>query len=168
MNCELACVGQVADGKYLLRCAACERELLVVNPTKRRKATCGNGARESKDGPGTELAGIIKELRQKQSAGCGCAAMRREMNKLGVDGCRQERDRLAGKLRTKLAKLGFSEKVRAALATAMTGIARKINWLDPCPGLIDLAIERATVRSSARRQWRCSDKPLGTPSDRPV
>jgi hypothetical protein len=149
VNCDLAYIRQTADGKHLLRCTRCPREQLVADPTKRRRAACGKVAKSPKDGPGTELAGVAKELKLKEKPGCGCEEMRREMNRLGVAGCRRDRKRLASKLRAKAGSFGLSEKARAALAAATSGIALTINWLDPYPGLIALAIDRAEARTAA-------------------
>lgn len=148
MNCELRYIRQTADGKHLLRCANCPREILA-SKLRQYQATCGIASDAPKDGPGTELAGIIKQLKQKPKSGCGCGPLRREMNTLGIDGCKQERERLAGKLQENAAKYGLADKARAALAAAASGLALQINWLDPCPGLIDEAIRRAEVSSSA-------------------
>lgn len=147
MKCDLQYIRQTADGKHLLRCNVCAREVLARDPNKRRRASCGTAFVVPKDGCGTELAGIIKALRQRTKAGCGCGALRREMNELGIQGCRRERERLAGELRKKAAKVGLTSKAIAAWAVVTSGLAIEIDWLDPCGSMIDLAIRRAEANA---------------------
>ena len=55
------------------------------------------------------------------------------------------RDELAARLRTKAAEYGWGDWATAAVRAAALGLAARLNWADPFPALIDLAIERATA-----------------------
>lgn len=142
MNCITEPIGQRADGRTIHRCKVCKREQAFRNADPSRvRMQCG---RKLPTGPGTELRKLFAVLRVKPKKGCGCVAMAREMDALGVDGCRAKRDELAERLRSKSDKWGWTEKAAAALRAAKSGLAFQLeNWSDPFPSLVDLACDRA-------------------------
>lgn len=49
-------------------------------------------------GPGTELGKLIPDWLAKQTKGCGCSDWRRRMDKLGVEGCKANRNMIVMRL----------------------------------------------------------------------
>jgi hypothetical protein len=49
--------------------------------------------------PGDRLQELNNEIGVKPKAGCRCEAIRQDMNRLGAEGCRRERERLIRELR---------------------------------------------------------------------
>lgn len=74
---------------------------------------------------------------------CNCNALRSEMNALGVDGCRRMRDHLLVQLRDNAAHVPWTSYATATVAAVRTGIAWRLNPLDPVGSLLDEAIRRA-------------------------
>jgi hypothetical protein len=97
-------------------------------------------------GPGTELKKILDACGVPEKADCTCNATRLEMDILGVEGCRQERDRLVATITENAGKWEWAEKVRIA-ANLATGkewkLAWKIDLNDPYGSLFDIAVQRA-------------------------
>ena len=100
-------------------------------------------------GPGAELMAILKSLAITEQAGCDCLAKARQMDAWGVAGCRENFNTIIGWMRDGQGRWGWGEKFKAAALAAATGLAFKINWADPFPGLIEEAIRRAEAKSQA-------------------
>lgn len=100
------------------------------------------------EGPGTELKAIIASLGVTPTSTCGCESLANEMNMLGVDGCRRERERLVSALREKREAFGLEDTVKAAALAFANGLAWRINWKDPLPDLFDVAVRRAEELAS--------------------
>lgn len=101
-------------------------------------------------GPGTELKLIFESLGITASkCGGGCEKMIGRMNRWGVDGCRLPENYAAiiKHLRDGKSKFGTRDKIVAAMRAGMNGLAWKIDWSDPFPGLVDEAIRRAETNS---------------------
>lgn len=117
-------------------------------------------------GPGTELHDLLLEIGIKSVSGCGCIAYMVRMDEWGVDGCRQRRDEIAKHLREKAESWKWLEQVaqpsqrtsragsvipgsslweqaKIAWKSVTTGLAFKVDWRDPFPGLVDEAIRLA-------------------------
>ena len=65
------------------------------------------------------------------------------MDLWGVAGCRARIDEIVAWMRDGQQRWGWAEKIAAGAKAVATGIAFKINWGDPFPGLIEEAIRRA-------------------------
>jgi hypothetical protein len=127
-------------------CAVCGRPLSAKYPDAKR--VCRLPPNEPQRGPGTELKGIFRRLGFSAKSGCGCEKLRLEMDRLGVTGCRQNFDLLVGKLRKKYHQTTKGERARAAAAALFTGLAFHLDWADPIPSLLRLAIDRAATAES--------------------
>jgi hypothetical protein len=92
-------------------------------------------------GPGTELKKLLAELGLKPSAGCKCAAKARQMDKLGVSGCRERLEEITGWLREARGQASWLETIQAAAAVLTSGL--KIDPFDVEGSLVRLAIARA-------------------------
>lgn len=99
-------------------------------------------------GPGTEYAKLVKSLGFKPTKKCGCAKLMREMDELGVDGCRRDFDRLCGLLQEKYDAASWPERQKAKGMAVLTGLAFKVSWTDPIPDVLNEAIRLATDRPS--------------------
>ena len=95
------------------------------------------------EGPGTELKAIFESGSVPQGVNCGCPEKMRQMNRWGVDGCKEHRDTIIGWLRESSEKYTARQKIKAALNWTMSGLAFKLNPLDPFGSLVDEAIYRA-------------------------
>jgi hypothetical protein len=86
---------------------------------------------------------VTAELRLSMKQGCSCKSLAARMNRLGPDGCRRERDVLVDNLRHNAKQYTWSDVVKAATMALKTGLAWKIDLLDPYGSLLDEAIRRA-------------------------
>lgn len=102
--------------------------------------------RTLKEGPGTEFEKLTEKLRLRKLSNCSCNTLIRRMNQLGVSGCRRERPKLLVDMKANYSLYGTSDKLWAAFHAITTGLAFKVDPLDPLPGLLDEAIIRAEKR----------------------
>ena len=120
-------------------------------------------------GPGSEFKALANSLGIANAKGCDCEAIRREMDQLGVDGCRRDRDRLIASIRENAAKVSWLQKAMAVVPALLTGIAFVVDPLDPVPGLFDEAVRLAEEKqktackprtSPAKKKCGCGKKPM--------
>jgi len=71
------------------------------------------------------------------------------MDAWGVAGCRQHFDEITGRFREYAKKYDWITKARAAALAVKTGLAFKLNPLDPAPGIVEEAIRRAVENETA-------------------
>lgn len=101
-------------------------------------------------GPGTELKAIIATLGINPSPSCDCNGKALQMDRWGVQKCKDNRETIIGWLRDGQTKWGWREKLTAAAKAVTSGLAFKLNPLDPFPSLIDEAIRRAEATEAHR------------------
>lgn len=77
-------------------------------------------------GPGDCLEEILKQRGITPRPGCSCKAIMREMNSLGVEGCRRDVDRLAERMRRNKSFMSWSDQIKAAYAVAVLPMLK--NW----------------------------------------
>ena len=94
-------------------------------------------------GVGDHMKDAIAELGIHPKHGCGCDSLASEMNCLGPDRCRRDRARLVEKLKLNAQQYSWGDVARAVVNAVKTGLAWKINPLDPYGSLLDEAIRRA-------------------------
>lgn len=92
---------------------------------------------------GTELHSMLSLLGIQADDECDCESFAREMDSWGVDGCVERRIEIMTKLEHARTKTTWLQNLGAALFAIRTGVAAKINPVDPIPGLVDEAIRRA-------------------------
>lgn len=102
-------------------------------------------------GPGTELKKLLASIGINPSSSCNCAKHMREMNRRGVTGCRATAGEIVGWLREGQDRWGWATKLKAGALALSTGLALKVNWLDPFPGLVEEAC-RLAEESGERQQ----------------
>lgn len=106
----------------------------------------GNG------GPGTEATLLLKSLDIAPVAGCDCKGFALQMDRWGVAGCREHFEQIVAHFRQYQSKYGWAAKFKAASLAAVTGLAFKLNWLDPLPDLVTEAIRRAEEKEKAAQR----------------
>jgi len=100
-------------------------------------------------GPGTELKKLLATLGIATKPSCDCNAKATQMDVWGADGCRERREEIITWMREGQGRWGWKEKVSAATKAVTTGLAFKLNPLDPFPSLIDEAIRLAEQGKAA-------------------
>lgn len=121
-------------------------------------------------GPGTELKALIASLGINPGPSCDCNAMARQMDEWGVEGCREHFDEIVDRIKQNQARWGWQESIeenakqeageeapkggwklgdtiRAGWKAVTSGLAFKINPLDPIPSLVKMAIHKAEVKN---------------------
>ena len=94
-------------------------------------------------GPGTELKKLLAELGITDLAGCGCEKKSAQMNRWGVEGCRENFARIRGWIAEAQKKAGWLATITAATRAATSGLALQIDLTDVAGSLALIAIERA-------------------------
>jgi hypothetical protein len=73
------------------------------------------------------------------------------MDAWGVAGCRGEHyQEIVDRFRAYASKYGWATKLKAAALAVKTGLAFRLNPLDPAPGIVDEAIRRAEEKEAAQ------------------
>lgn len=166
MFCKLEYTGKTSpDGRFLHKCAKCDNIWPSVHsdPNKLR-APCRFGREppaprsEPRGGPGTELTALTSELRLKPSVGCKCKARAHQMDLWGVAGCLYRFDECVSWMREAYAETSWAQYVKAGAMAALTGLAREINWRDPCPDMVTVAIRRAQAKEVRPRFVTLEDR----------
>lgn len=98
-------------------------------------------------GPGTELKKILESLGITPDPTCDCRRRANDMDIMGVEGCRDNREMIIGWLREGQDRWGWKDKFPAIGKAIWSGLAFKLNPLDPFPGLVDEAIRRAETNA---------------------
>lgn len=107
-------------------------------------------------GPGTELTDILSSIGVTSLPGCDCKPKAEQMDRWGVQGCRENFSTIVGWMREGAPRWKWVDKLKAAANAAKTGLAFQVNWTDPFPGIIEQAINRAESKlrdkANARKQ----------------
>jgi hypothetical protein len=126
-------------------------ELETVEPASEREAEL-RAALDMKPravGPGEEFTGLIDTLGLTEWEGCSCSAIRSDMNRATVAGCRRDRDKFIERIKANVAAGVAAKKIsrwawaKAACRAVRMGLAFKIDPRDPIPGLFDVAVDNA-------------------------
>lgn len=135
------------DGRWHHKCINCGRPRTLSVETFHRN--CDGGAEDRlRRGPGGELARLLAEIGAEPTSGkCSCAARAREMDGWGIDGCRERREEIKDWLREAYKGTSWRELFAAISAAAKSGLALRINPLDPFGSLLDEAIRRAEAET---------------------
>lgn len=95
-------------------------------------------------GPGWHLRQILKSVGiEATEAGCGCRSLAARMDRGGVQWCDRNAAEIVARLRENYAKLGWAARLKAAALSVGSGLAFRLDPLDPAPGLLAEAIRRA-------------------------
>jgi hypothetical protein len=114
-------------------------------------------------GPGTEMKKLLHSLGIDPGPNCDCNARASMMDHWGVKGCREHFQEIVGWLKDGQARWGWKEKLAAATKAVTTGLAFKLNPLDPFPGIVEESICRAEKRAKeVLESMPAGDVPLHT------
>jgi hypothetical protein len=94
-------------------------------------------------GPGTELKKLLELLGIKSFEECHCESRMLQMNRWGVEGCRENFETIRGWIAESQSASGWSVMISAGARAAASGIALRIDPLDVAGSLVRIAIERA-------------------------
>lgn len=92
-------------------------------------------------GPGTALAGLLRDLGLRWAKSCQCDQRAAQMNAWGIDGCRERRAEIVVWLNESAAQATWRQVLSAGVSAAVIGLA--INPLNPGESLLDEALKRA-------------------------
>jgi ADP-heptose:LPS heptosyltransferase len=98
-------------------------------------------------GPGTELHKLLASLGVHEQENCQCLTRALQMNAWGPAGCREHRDEILAWMREGQDRFGWRDKLTAATRAVTTGLAFRLNPLDPFPGILDESIRRAEAQA---------------------
>lgn len=129
-------------------CSACGFSMAWTRPSLPRRECTKPLPPAPAFGPGTELASLIKQLGGTDEHGCGCDAFREQMNRWGVDGCRDHRAEIVAQLAASAAKWGIGDWIAGGWQAVTSGLLFSVANADPIGSLVDLAIQRATERQA--------------------
>jgi hypothetical protein len=132
---------EVVNGRVIVQCSRCLKMAKV--PVENLGSIDRECPRDRRPGVGDTLREIVRLLGFKPKEGCGCAATIAEMNRLGPDECERNIERFVTKLRKSYATTSTTEAMHGAFAAFTTGLAFQLDWTDPIPSLVKLAIARA-------------------------
>jgi hypothetical protein len=110
--------------------------------------SCEPGVRSIDYGPGTEMSSMLHTVGINPRSGCDCHAKALQMDKWGVDGCRENRELIVGWIREGAPRWSWSEKLRAVANAAISGLAWTLDPMDPYGSLVDEAIRRAEEKEA--------------------
>jgi len=102
---------------------------------------------ETGHGVGSQMWRLLASLGVRHTPTCPCLSFAEQMNAWGVAGCRLARAEIVEHMRTHARAYGWGTVARAAGLAIVTGVAWKINPLDPYGSLLDEAIRRAEAAS---------------------
>lgn len=105
---------------------------------------------DAPQGPGRELKLMLNSLGITPGTTCDCNERMTAMNDWGVDGCLQNRDTIIEWLKSGQVRWGWRDKMQAAAMAVVTGLAFKLNPIDPFPGLVDECIRLAKEKADAQ------------------
>jgi hypothetical protein len=96
------------------------------------------------DGPGTELHNMLHAAGIRPTGCAGkCHARMQQMNKWGVEGCREHRAEIIAWMRGSYREFTVREKLSAAKGAVASGLAPSLISRDVFGAMIDEAIRRA-------------------------
>lgn len=98
-----------------------------------------------KRGPGTELKNLLASLGIMQEPICSCQKMADNMDAWGPQGCEEHFAEIVEWMHANKERYSWAKRIEAAANAVKTGLALRINWLDPFPDIVREAIRLAAV-----------------------
>ena len=95
------------------------------------------------NGVGSHLWRLFSSLGVQHKPDCSCLLLADIMNGLGPQGCREHREDLLRLMRKNQKKYGWHDYLKAGVNATLSGLAFKLNPLNPLPDLLDMAINLA-------------------------
>jgi hypothetical protein len=115
--------------------------------------SCDPAERTIDRGVGYELAKLYKSLGINPPENCTCRALSAKMDALGPAGCRQHETELVTAMEANAEKYKWTDTLKAGFKAIGTGLAFKINPLDPLRSCLRMAVQRT---EDGDRRWEAS------------
>jgi len=96
-------------------------------------------------GVGSQLWKLLGSLGIEHKTTCTCLSLAERMNALGPSGCREKSAELLEQMRKNQEQYDWTTWLKAGTLAVVTGLAFRLNPLDPLPGLLDEAIRLAEL-----------------------
>lgn len=122
MRCRFAIEEMLPDGRYTLRCTACNQPRRVSKyPPELMRREC------EAIGAGTRLTQIFDRFYLRDDRKCSCKQLAAKMDRNGPDWCEANLDEIVGQLRSNAAKRGlpFVEFIARELVRHAISLARQ-------------------------------------------
>ncbi len=94
---------------------------------------------------GSILHKLLNDHGLTELPGCSCKSIINWMNRIGPQGCREQKEIIVKKLNESRELVSWSTMIRAGVAAVKSGLAFKLNPLDPIGSLVDEAIRLAEL-----------------------
>lgn len=91
------------------------------------------------NGVGQRLSRILMSL-GFQAECHSCGSTEKQMDAWGTEGCREHKEEIVTALRSKYQDITHWQAAKAMVLAFTTRLFLKVNWLDPIPDLVELAI----------------------------
>ena len=142
-------------------CSEC-RDVARMRTIRKCKATTSvdgycNYIEDGKPAPvlmGRELKRLIAKLGFDAAKCFTCGGLARKMNEWGIEGCREHGEEIIEHLRKAYAAISWAEWLTAIAKATASGLALKINPLDPLGSLLDESERIATAQAAATSHKR--------------
>ena len=118
-------------------------------PTKNCSVQYSEPIPKRTGGPGTEATLLLASLGIMPVVGCPCRDFSVKMDRWGVAGCREHFAEIVKHFQDYQVEYGWSDKLKAASLSVLTGLVFKLNWFDPLPDFVNEAIRRAEEKENA-------------------
>jgi hypothetical protein len=97
------------------------------------------------NGPGSQLWRLLQSIGVEHTATCPCLDWAERMNAWGPKGCRLARAEIITHMQASAANYGWGDLTKAATKALTTGLAWRLNPLDPYGSLLAEAIRLSDV-----------------------
>jgi hypothetical protein len=101
-------------------------------------------------GVGSQVWRLLESIGIKHNVGCDCLAWAERMNAWGPVGCRHARPLIVEHMRASAKSYGWGDVAKAVTKAVTTGLAFRLNPLDPFGGLLDEGIRLAEQVKAGR------------------
>mgnify|MGYP006931609776 CR=1 FL=1 len=148
MKCLLSATNTINERhRHGFKCVRCGREIFSRYADSNLVSVVCNEQPltvvTSTTGPGTELKKLLTELGISSFNGCSCNERAAQMNRWGVEGCREHFDIIRCWIVDAQEKAGWATTITATIAATVNGLALRIDPTDVAGSLVRIAIERA-------------------------
>jgi hypothetical protein len=148
-HCNFEPTGEINDAGWRKhRCTRCGYVSVFIPPWSNRIVRqCGDRTPPAPS-VGSELMELFAEHGLEARSTCHCKRMAAMMDGWGLTGCGAHRPEILAHLRKEYEHASWVDRMRAAGNAALSGLAFKLDWSDPCPGLLDEAMRRTEAKES--------------------
>jgi len=134
---------------WRLACSQCGKQTppLECDPESFQRVCRGRQQSPKAHGAGCHLLALTTFLGVRHPPRCKCKRLARWMDRIGPAGCRQHFGHIVDKIQANQRLWGWQDFIASVSSAAWkalkSGVAFHINPLDPIPGLVEMALQRA-------------------------